>query len=146
MEFSPETGFFLKYAFFFSLEIVGFGWIWLNPTRYSRISLDLVEISPDLACFCRIWPDFFVAPVGSGCSGFGDANLPLDPLVSVFENGNPPPTDWTFGLGWNRVVVGRFGRVVGLQSSLDSPNLYYVFNFEVIHLIILFLAIFNYFF
>ena len=36
-KFPPKTGFFLKYAFFFSLEIVGFGRIWLNPTRYSRI-------------------------------------------------------------------------------------------------------------
>ena len=74
----------------------------------------MVEISPDLACFCRIWSDFFVAPVGSGCSGFGDANPSLDPPVSVFENGNPLPTDWTFGSGRNRVV--------GLRSGLDSPN------------------------
>ena len=36
-KFFPKTGFFLKSAFFFSLEIVGFGRIWLNPTRYSRI-------------------------------------------------------------------------------------------------------------
>ena len=36
-KFSPKIGFFLKYAFFFLLEIVGFGQIWLNPTRYSRI-------------------------------------------------------------------------------------------------------------
>ena len=57
-----------------------------------------------------------------GWSGFGDANPPLDPTVSVFENGNPPPTDWTFGSGRNRVVVGRFGRVVGLWSGLDSPT------------------------
>ena len=82
----------------------------------------MVEISPDLACFCRIWSDFFVALVGSGCSGFGDANPSLDPPVSVFENGNPPPTYWTFGSGRNRVVVGRFGRVVGLRSGLDSPS------------------------
>ena len=46
----------------------------------------------------------------------------LDPPVSVFENGNPPPTDWTFGSGQNRVVVGRFGQVVGLRSGLDSPS------------------------
>ena len=81
----------------------------------------MVEISPDLACFCRIWSDFFVAPVGSGYSGFGDVNSSLDPPMSVFENKNPPSTDWTFGSGRNRVVVGRFGRVVGLWSGLDSP-------------------------
>ena len=47
-------------------------------------------------------------------------NPPLDTPVSVFKNGKPPPTDWTFGLGRNRVVIGRFGRV--FQSGLDSPN------------------------
>ena len=88
----------------------------------------MVEISSDLACFCRIWSDFFVAPVGSGCSGFGAANPSLDPPVSVFENGNPPPTDWTFDSGRNRVVVERFGRVVGLRSGLDSPKTSYVYT------------------
>ena len=87
---------------------------------------DLSRFGRDLAgsgLFLQIWSDFFVAPVGSGCSGFGAANPSLDPPVSVFENGNPPPTNWTFGLGRNRVVVGRFGRVVGLRSGLDSPKL-----------------------
>ena len=51
---------------------------------------------------------------GSGCSGFGEANPPLDPLGSVLEIENPLPIDWTFGSGQNRVTVGRFGRVVGL--------------------------------
>ena len=32
-----KLDFFLNMHFFFSLEIVGFGRIWLNPTRYSRI-------------------------------------------------------------------------------------------------------------
>ena len=40
--------------------------------------------------------------------------------MSVFENGKPPLTDWTFGSGRNRVVVEQFGRVVRL--GLDSPN------------------------
>ena len=57
-----------------------------------------------------------------GWSGFGDANPPLDPTVSVFENGNSSPTDRTFGLGRNRVVIGWFGRVVELRLGLDSPN------------------------
>ena len=55
-------------------------------------------------------------------SSFGEGNLPLDPLVPVLENGDPPLTDWSFGSGWNRVDVEWFGRVFGLQSSLDSLN------------------------
>ena len=43
--------------------------------------------------------------------------------MSVFENGNPLPTDWTFDSGQNRVGVEWFGRVVRLQSGLDSPAL-----------------------
>uniref|UniRef100_A0A7N2MPR3 UDP-glycosyltransferase n=1 Tax=Quercus lobata TaxID=97700 RepID=A0A7N2MPR3_QUELO len=59
---------------------------------------------------------------GSDYSGFGDANPPLDPPASVFENGNPLPTNWTFGSGWNRVGVGRFGRVVRLRSGTPIEN------------------------
>ena len=40
--------------------------------------------------------------------------------MSIFENRNPPPTNWTFGSGRNQVGVGQF-EVVGLWSSLDSP-------------------------
>ena len=55
-------------------------------------------------------------------SGFGEGNLPLDPLVPVLENGDPPLTDWSFGSGWNQVDVEWFSRVFGLQSGLDSLN------------------------
>ena len=41
--------------------------------------------------------------------------------MSVFENGNPSPTDRTFGSSRNRVIVGRFDCVVRLRSGLDSP-------------------------
>ena len=122
----PKTGFFLKYAFFFLLEIVGFGRIQLNPTRYSRIwsrSLQIWSRSRWIwLVFVGFGQIFLQLRSGSGCSGFGDVNLPLDLPVSVYENGNPPQTDQTFGLGRNRVGVGRFGRVVGLRSGLDSPS------------------------
>ena len=111
---------------FFPLEIVGFGQIWLNPTRYSQIWLRSLQIWSRsrriwlvFAGFGRI---FLQLQSSSGCSGFEDANLPLDPPISVFENGNPPLTDWTFGSGQNQVVVRQFDRVVGLRSSLDSPT------------------------
>ena len=109
---------------FFLLEIVGFGRIWLNPTRYSRIWLRSLQIWSRSR---RIWlvfagfsQIFLQLRLSSGCSGFGDVNSPLDTPVSVFENGKPSPTDWTFGSGRNRVVVEQFGRVVRL--GLDSPN------------------------
>ena len=35
---------------------------------------------------------------GLGGLGFGKGNLPLDPLVSILENGDLPLTNWTFGL------------------------------------------------
>ena len=110
--------FFLKSAFFW-LEIAG---IQPNLAKSLQIQPDLVEISLDLACFVGFGWIFLQLRLGSGCSGFGDATLPLDLLVSVFENGNPPPTDQTFSSGRNRVVDGLFGRVVGLQSGLDSPT------------------------
>ena len=139
MEFSPESGnscrklenfagnwkILVENWIFSEICIFFFArncWVWPDLAKSHQIQPDLVEISPNLACFCRIWSDFFVAPVGSGCSGFGAANPSLDPPVSVFENGNPPPTDWTFGSGRSRVIVGRFGRVVGLRSGLDSPS------------------------
>ncbi|KAK9996877.1 hypothetical protein SO802_021563 [Lithocarpus litseifolius] len=59
---------------------------------------------------------------GSGCSGFGDANPPLDPPASVFENENPPLTDWTFDSSRNRTGTGRFGQVNRLRLGLDSPR------------------------
>ena len=88
-----------------------------------EISLDLVKISSDLACFCKIWSDFLQLQLGSGCSGFGDANPPLDSPASGFEKGNSLPTDWTFGSSRNRVGIGQFGWVVELQLGLDSPTL-----------------------
>ena len=60
--------------------------------------------------FCKIWPISLLLRSSSGCSGFRDANSPM----SSFENGNLSQTDWTFSSGWNRIDVGRFGRVVGL--------------------------------
>ena len=66
-----------------------------------------------------------MALVGFELQGFGEANPPLNLLVSVLENRNPPPTDWTFSLNQNRASVGWFGRVVELRSSLDSLNMIY---------------------
>ena len=40
----------------FSLKI---SWIFLDLAKSQQIQPNLVEISPDLACFYRIWPDFF---------------------------------------------------------------------------------------
>ena len=57
---------------------------------------------------------------GLGGLGFGEGNLPLDPPVSILENRDLPPIDWTFGLSQNWVGIGQFGWVVGLRSGLDS--------------------------
>nr|POE49926.1 cyclin-dependent protein kinase inhibitor smr13 [Quercus suber] len=46
---------------------------------------------------------------GLGGLGFGEGNLPLDPPVSILENEDLLPTDWTFGLSHNWVDVGQFG-------------------------------------
>ena len=64
----------------------------------------------------------YIALVRSSGLDFGKGNLPLDPLVLVLENEDPPPTDWSFGLSWNRVDARWFGQVFGLQSGLDSLN------------------------
>ena len=113
----------------FSLKIARIGRIWLNPTRSSRIWLRSCQIWSKSR---QIWLDFaslagfFIQlQSGSSCSGFGEANLPLDSPVSILENINPLPTDWTLGSGQNRVAVGPFGWVVGLRSGLDNPNQFY---------------------
>ena len=53
--------------------------------------------------------------------GFGEANPPLNPLASVLGIKYPPPANWSFGSGRNRVDVKHFGRFLRLRSDLDSP-------------------------
>ena len=71
---------------FFWLKIAG---LWPDLAKSHKICLVFV----DLAWF------FIWLRSGSRCSDFGEANPPLDLLI--LENGNPPLTDWTFGLGRN---------------------------------------------
>ena len=124
--------FFNEICIFFGQKLLEFGRIWLNPTKSSQIWSRSRQIWPRSH---RIWlvfvgfgRIFLQLRSSSGCSGFGDANPPFDLLVSVFENGNSPATDWTFGLGQNQVGVRWFGWVFGLWSGLDSPTFELVFN------------------
>ena len=53
--------------FFFSLKIAK---IWSNLAKSHQVKLDIVEISPNLACFCKFGLIFYMALVGFVLLGF----------------------------------------------------------------------------
>ena len=57
-------------------NLLGFGRIWLNLTKYGQ---DLARSPWIWAWSCQSWPDLYITSVGSGGSSFGEENLPLDP-------------------------------------------------------------------
>ena len=69
-----------------------------------------------------ISPDLYITFVGSGGSGFGEENSPLDPPESGLGCGNPKLTDGSVGLGWTRVEIGQVGWSGRSRSGLDTPN------------------------
>ena len=94
-----------------------FFWIWLNPTRASRIWSDLawfVLYLQDLARFFCSSDWVLIARV-----------LEMQTRHSTCQcrfKERTPPTDWTFSSSRNRVGVRWFGQVVRLWSGLDSPS------------------------
>ena len=57
----------------------------------------MVENSLDLLGFELISSDLYITSVGLGGSGFGEENLPLDPLASGLGCRNLKPTDESVG-------------------------------------------------
>ena len=63
-----------------------------------------------------ILPDLYITSVGSGSSGFGEENPPLDPPALGLERRNPSLTVGMVGSGGCRFGFGRValvGRVPG---------------------------------
>ena len=105
-------------------------WISSNLAGSHQISLESPQMSPDLTKSRlnvvgshqisvgspRILPDLYITSVGSGGSGFGEENPPLDLPASGLERGNPSPTIGVVGLGGCRFgfrQVARVGQVPG---------------------------------
>ena len=95
-------------------------WEWLDLAKSHQIWLRTCWISSDLSL---ISPDLYITSVRSGGSGFGEENLPLDPLALGLGHGNPKLTDGSVGSSWNQVEIGWVGRSGRSRSGLDTPRL-----------------------
>ena len=103
--FSPESA-------NFCWNLLWFGQIWLNPTRYGQDLTKFGLILPDFAySFGRVeWLKFWRRKLATRPTGVNSwkQRLAADRLEFWFR----------LELGWHR----WFGQVFGLQSSLDSLN------------------------
>ena len=105
--------------------LLKFAMIWLDLAKSHQIWSRSRQIWLDLAGFGRI---SHIALVGSSGSSFGEGNPPLDQLVPVLENGDPPLTDWSFGLGKNWVDIEWFGWVSGSNRVWIALILCYIWH------------------
>ena len=71
-------------------------WEWPDLAKSHQLWLRTRWISSDLS---MISPDLYITFVGSGGSGFGEENLPLNPPALGLGRGNPKPTDRSVGSG-----------------------------------------------
>ena len=72
-----------------------------------------------------ILPDLYITSVGSGGSGFGEENPPLDPPALGLGRRNLSPIVGVVGSGGYRFGFGRVGRVPGW---VGHPYLYVHFK------------------
>ena len=80
------------------------------------MSPDLTKYRLNVAGSPCILPDLYITSVGSGGSGFGEENPPLDLPALGLGCGNPSPTVEVVGSGGFRFKfrqVARVGRVPG---------------------------------
>ena len=68
-------------------------WEWPDLAKSHQIWLRTHWISSYLSLISYL----YITSVGSGGSGFGEENLPLDPPASGLGRGNPKPTDGSIG-------------------------------------------------
>ena len=69
----------------------------------------------------RILPDLYITSVGSGGSGFGEENPPLDPPASGLGVRNPSPIVGVVGSDGCRFGFGRVARIGRVSGWVGHP-------------------------